>query len=211
MERRLLYRGGMRRSLLVPLLSSVFLFAATSLAMISTARAATGDAVEDPELPGQRPPAAIAAKEPGDAEPYSGQILLADAVGVLSTIGLFNIENGTVLVAAPYLLASPMVHLWHGHPVRSVASLAIHAALPLLGAWIGRANSNCDGSYECDPGKAIFGLVIGMGVAALVDAAYLARLDTGDSAPAPSPGARIAPMLSLARSGGATLGLSGTF
>jgi hypothetical protein len=47
MERRLLSRGGMLRRLLVPVLAPLFLVAATSLSMISTAQAATGGTVTD--------------------------------------------------------------------------------------------------------------------------------------------------------------------
>jgi hypothetical protein len=119
-----------------------------------------------------------------------------------------------------YAAGGPVVHLAHGHPDRSAASLALRIGLPLLGRWA-LTPPNCsidlrrDEKYqECMSGRRVVGnffTALGVLAAVVVDAAALAR----DTVPAPEPSSVstrfwITPMLARDHEP-AGLNLGGTF
>ncbi|HEX2659899.1 MAG TPA: hypothetical protein VHU40_16560 [Polyangia bacterium] len=120
-------------------------------------------------------------------------------------------------VAGLYLLGGPTVHALHRRPGILAGSLAMRLMLPLLGLGIGgsmpchRSQNSDEG---CSMGGAFIGLGVGLGVAVILDSAWLAW----DPAPAPASSPRSAPTpaakVSLSPAplrGGAGLVLAGLF
>lgn len=158
------------------------------------------------------PPSSVAVTPPpldgpreAETEPsYRWQIGVADA-GSLALLFSFT-EHGSLGGGLLYLLGGPVIHLAHGEAGRAVGSLALRAALPIAGAFVGGAlwwNSQDARCKNGDPDfcsddefnvGALYGLGLGFLGAMVVDTALLAR-------PVPlrkAAGARWAPQLAVA-------------
>jgi hypothetical protein len=150
---------------------------------------------------------------------YGWQTLVVDAHALLLVgIGLEIREGeapalGGLLV---YGLGGPLVHLVHERPGAALGSLALRAGIPIVFALAGAgANENCGGaSSESDGSCAIGGAVawgvVGMGVAAIVDAAFLGREKREEVPPNAVALTSVAPTVDPARRT-AGISLLGTF
>lgn len=151
-------------------------------------------------------------------ESYGGQIVTADVAGLLLTVLVGNLAGSSgneLLVVAPYLLASPLIHLIHGHPGRSASSLLLHVTAPVLGILTGFliGSSTCNSEEFCGLGGAAIGFLGGMIAATTIDAAVLAH-----NVPLSRPAYRssLTPIVSVARASTAggphgVLGFAGQF
>jgi hypothetical protein len=152
------------------------------------------------------PPSMVAPRDPATSPPaassqwYGWQILLSDAA-VFSFAGLTRNAS----VAYGWVGGGAIVHLGHGNVGRGVASAALRAGLPLVGAYLGAASaSGCTGDW-CGLGEVLAGGAIGMVSAELIDVALLAH----DSAPPSatvraaqhSHGVEVSPVVHAGRSG----------
>lgn len=163
---------------------------------------------------------------------YGWQTLLADAASVTLAFAPLvisppnvNAANTTLPIGAlGYLAIPPAIHFAHGEGVRGVLSLGLRGALPALGYFAGGGINSCDrNSGKCGPNLAgPLLLLVGAGVAAIIDDAALAWTSGSDApspAPAPSPpraaGVTWAPLAGVgvdARGGAApTVGMFGAF
>jgi hypothetical protein len=144
---------------------------------------------------------------------YGWQIVLADLATAACIAGL---QEGICLV--PYIAAGPAIHLAHGHTGRFGASLGMRFGLPGLGGTIGFLLANCPdrsraGDWDfCGLGNVAIGTLVGMGIAAGIDAAIaFTRVDPNTS---PEPRGRptpvIEPQLSFSH-GGFNLGVGARF
>jgi hypothetical protein len=133
---------------------------------------------------------------------YGWQTLLADgAIGLIAiAMAESDAEDAALAFAGVgFTLSGPIVHLAHGHPGKTVASLALRGgAVALIAAGAG----TCDLRGGC--GMLVFG-VLGVPAAIVVDAAVIAR---EDAFPEPKRSVWVAPWLAEG-GGGAYLG--GTF
>ena len=169
------------------------------------------------------PAAPVLGAEPGTSSPrpdtngdgYPAQIVLADFAGGLVVGGVLSIATKN---AAPVLLtwslASPTVHVVHGHPGRGAVSLLLHVGLPILGVFAGVKLANCpantgdDSDAFCGLGEALAFGVLGMVTATAVDAAVLGQMhDESPRAVVPAS----APALTVGRNGDVSVGWRGTF
>jgi hypothetical protein len=159
------------------------------LAAVATARA---------DAPGLTPPIEPAPAEPADTGSYRLQTALCD----VAAIGLFTIaanSNGNAagsLGLGMYIAGAPVVHLYHHHNARALASVALRVGLPILGGLVGSALSSgqCTGD-DCDLAGlagALLGVSVGMVAASAIDIGYLSR---GEDAP-PQTQPALAPMQS---------------
>ncbi len=127
-------------------------------------------------------------------------------------------DNGEMLAKfsiGTYLLGAPLVHVAHDRSTRALGSLALRAGLPLVGYMIGSALEHdepvCEGDihdcyYDDSIGESVLGVMAGVAIASIVDAAMLA-----DSAPPKAkPQAAWTPS-ARAMHGGFALGLAGNF
>lgn len=130
---------------------------------------------------GQVAPApAPEAAAPAETRWYGWEMLLTDA----ASFGVFVLGMGRdpnenepfvpalALGLGTLALSGPMIHAGRGSWARAGYSLALRAGLMLAGAAIG-ANTRCRYAYDhegCPIVNAIYGLAIGGGVAAFLDA-----------------------------------------
>ncbi len=163
----------------------------------------------------EEPVAPLIATQPAPAQTWYGwQTLLADGAGIAGFAGCVNLldnSDAEGICVVPFLLAAPAVHIAHGNPGRAGISFLLNGGLPIAGALIGAAAADCgNGDFLCGLGEAAVGLLIGVGVAATIDAA----ISFDSEAAPPRAVARRAPTLlptvSLT-SGSAGLGLAGRF
>ena len=109
-----------------------------------------------------------------------------------------------------YVAGPALVHLYHHHPGRALASVALRVGLPLIGGYLGASSVNtsspdCD---ECGIGAAILGGLVGMIAASAFDIGYLSRGETAAVQPStPPPPA----MPALAPTRSAVVGLAFAF
>jgi len=140
------------------------------------------------------------------------QVLSADAtaVGLFALGGAFEGKDGLDTPAADgfryaalggYLLGGPIVHITHGHPVRAGVSLLLRAALPLLGAGIGRSTvTTCSDELFCGLDETMAGLVAGTALASAIDVALLSSVALGsdaETARAPRDSVSLAPQVAV--------------
>lgn len=158
-----------------------------------------------------REPSAPGANAP--PEPYSVQIVIADAAGLLAAQVASTKTNLPWPFLGGWLLPSPIVHLAHGNPGRALGSLFLHAAMPVAGFFVGLEIAGCHDNFlseesTCSSRPAMWGLALGMLSATVIDAATLARLDAAQAprAPPPEPGLTWIPTLTVGPR--ADLGLS---
>jgi len=113
---------------------------------------------EPPEQPSAAPRAA-----PPPERWYGWQILVSDAASL--TFGLASSQGWPA--AAGYLVAPPLIHVFHGQGTRALASAGMRIGLPLVGYAIavegGRSCSSGDfGPSFCEIGTLVLGFVVGI-------------------------------------------------
>jgi hypothetical protein len=157
------------------------------------------------------------AREP-PVEPhwYGGSVLLADGLSLgLFAGGAAVTPSLAIAGAAGWVLAAPIIHASHAGFGHAAGSLGLRLGLPLLGMLLGAAAvDGCwrepNASDACEAGMEVGGFMLGAVVAEILDVAWLAR----DEHPIASPPAPSHPTVQFAltpRSGGAVLGLGGSF
>jgi len=167
--------------------------------------------------PATSPSSGVSAPAPlPDSHWYGWQILAADLV-TLGTLSLCasaadaGIDTDyCALTVIPWVTGAAAIH-WagHGNPLRALASVALHAGLPIAGGYLGDA-SRCDGCAEEGDMNLLIGVVGGVVFATLLDTAF--SIESMPRAPAVS--RRSGPTLTptLATGGGAlAVGVAGTF
>ncbi len=153
-------------------------------------------------------PTVDAGAGPTEVERYGGEVLLADVAG-LSLMFLGGVNESEGLMQAGLLvawLAPPAVHIGHSNGGGAVVSLLLRPALVTAGMAAGAAAAQCGDDHEflCGLGEAAIGGLVGYGVAAVVDAAVLARVTHRRGR------AVVTPQVAVA-DGGVRVGLGGTF
>ena len=151
------------------------------------------------------------AREAGPRKWYGWQIVLADVATAACFAGL---QQGICIV--PYVASGPAIHLAHGHTGRFGASLGLRFGLPGVGGAIGYLLADCPpktGGWDfCGLGNVAIGTLVGMGIAAGIDAAIaFTRVDPNAS---PEPRARPTPVIEPQLSfgpGGFNLGVGARF
>jgi len=149
-----------------------------------------------------------------DIPSYRLQTALADAsalgIGMLASKSNAPDNQASSVAVATYALGAPLVHLYHHHPQRAAASLALRVGLPLLGAVIGGGigRSNCSEycDNDADIAGAALGIVSGAVLASTIDIGYLSRGEqVTRSAPA------LAPSFGAGPGGAVRIGIGGSF
>ena len=132
------------------------------------------------QAPGETVQMLPSASVPTVSDWYGWQLLLVDG----ATLGLsLGAHNGDLALA--WIGTGAAVHAAHGHYGRSVASVGMRVALPVLGVYLGAASAQgCTGEDLCALGPAIVGGLIGMGTAEVIDLAMSS--DEHEAAPAPT-------------------------
>ncbi len=192
------------------------------LATLVSAVALPAAAQESPSPPRAAPAAAVSDQPPASppAKPkptyttrwYGWQMLIADDVSGVVFVGTAagGAPTAAIISGAVFVTAGPIIHFAHGHVARGLASLGLHAGLPLAMGFAlsgGQPTDNCKGSLDdgCG-GHALafgFGVLLGMAGAMAIDTAVLAR----DKVEV-KPQVAITPMLGRHRAG---LALGGAF
>ena len=154
---------------------------------------------------------------------YGWQPFIADVASVGTFAAGLAVGHGVGAVATEYvgcsgfLLASPSIHLAHGHSGKAVLALALRALLPVALGMAGYAVGGPGSPHAGEAGAPAifqgFGGLLGVGTGALIaaglDDLVLAQEDV--RAPAPVGTRRtIEPRISAVAQG-ATLGIGGTF
>ena len=159
----------------------------------------------------------LSAPSPPESQSYGAQIVLADLGAILVGALASNQSGSAVPILMTWSLASPVIHVGHGHPGRGLLSLALHMGTPIVGAFIGVEMESCGGASSRDDdlcglaGLALGGLA-GMVAATTIDAAVLAQLpDERPAPPAYGRGIASAPALSVNPRGDVAFGWRGTF
>ena len=170
-----------------------------------------------PAVDAEAPPAlARPTLTPEPPRTYLILVLAANAVGAVGTTYMAVETHANAYEdMAPYMLASPVVHLGYGSPGRATLSFLAHG-IPILttlgGAYLDSRLFPCTG--DCDVpafGLTLLGLVAGAGVAGLIDVALVASAEHAPAtAPPPPPPVSVSFAPGLIRGGG-VLGLAGTF
>lgn len=147
-----------------------------------------------------------------ETKSYGLQIVAIDAAAILGGVAA---QNGGVLFGA-YVLGGPMVHAANGGGAKVLGSLALRAGLPLGGALLGAAATNCDNSDEllCGLGEIAIGALIGVVTATTIDAAVLAKKQTRVERPRTLlryGGVAANPDVAVNIDGDFTFGLTGSF
>lgn len=102
------------------------------LALVTQARVAGAEPLIDRAAPNALPPS------------YAYQLLVADTAAAGAAYAMKSWAFGI----ATFSLASPTIHLAHGHSGRALCSLALHTALPALGFLAARkADTPEDGMF----------------------------------------------------------------
>jgi hypothetical protein len=165
------------------------------------------------------PPAAVAptesAPEPEGWVWYGSRLMLAD--GASLALGFAGAVTSTGPVALTGLggmvLGAPVVHLVEGQRGRALGSLGLRLVLPIAGgalaAW-SEERGNKGGECNCMGGALAFvgGMALGMGVAMVVDAAFLGW--RYQPATTRQTSVSVIPSFALAPGGG-SVGLAGRF
>lgn len=134
---------------------------------------------------------------------YGWHVLAVD----LASIGLIAAGRDqlfSTIGAGGLVLGGPLVHLGRGHGGRAVGSLALRLSAPIVGGAI--ATAACPGEdndeiFGCMD-HLLIGVVVGTGVAAVIDA--LRSTEEVEAAPPVAPAIMVG-------GGGAQLGVSGRF
>jgi hypothetical protein len=158
--------------------------------------AATAPARADEAGPDRGLPIVPLAATPPARVWYGWQVLAADGAMLGLTAGCLATdsidEDVCMLPLVGYLVTGPIVHGRHSGGKRLMASLALRAGLPILGALIGAASANCPPRDEnefldlCGLSEMGLGVTIGMGVAVAIDGLW-AFEDAAPTQPLPAP------------------------
>lgn len=111
---------------------------------------------EPPEPPAPPPRAA-----PPPEHWYGWQILVSDAASLTLAVA----TQQTWLAAPGYLVAPPLIHMFHGQNTRALASAGMRIGLPLLGYAIAvEGSQSCSSSdlSSCDVGMVVLGFIVGI-------------------------------------------------
>jgi hypothetical protein len=139
---------------------------------------------------------------PTESEWYGWQILLADG----ATFGM-AVATKKGELALGWIGTGAAVHGAHKHYGRSVASMGLRVALPIIGASLGASNAQgCTGDL-CDVGPALAGGLIGMGAAEIVDLV----MATDEHEVAPLQSSKTWTPVASVRHSGATFGIAARF
>jgi hypothetical protein len=187
-------------------------------AVAIVAFAAAGSLAAAPARP-DGPPAVAPQPTVGEAAPpqapreeFGWQVLVADGAGIVTTI-VAATATDSWLVVAPYLAASPTVHLAHGDIKGAAGGLLLHAFLPLIGGFIGyQADSGSCARDEltCGFWGVALGTLAGVSLASALDATFLSSVER--PVPGSSKGAlRATPSLAVDATGRLSLSLAGRF
>ncbi len=143
-----------------------------------------------------------AAPAPTESEWYGWQMLLADG----GTIGLAA-ASGDGALALGWLGTGATIHAVHHNYGRSVLSVGLRVGLPFIAGSVAASGAHgCTGN-ECELGAAVGGVLIGMGIAEVIDVSMAS--EEHEVVPrAPSRG--WTPVATL-RSSGATFGIAARF
>ena len=165
---------------------------------------------------------------------YGWEQLASDAGSTLLALGALGVSNSAngntseflaMSGAGGYLVASPVIHGMHGHPLKAFLAVGLRVALPAItgaiGYGLGSAAEQSANAGPPDSGTenraaqfyptfyAVFAVPVGMAIATIVDDCLLAREDVAPTAPdRGSP--TIEPRIGVV-AGGATAGVGGTF
>lgn len=148
------------------------------LVLASTARA---------EPPGLTP---VTAVDSSDASSYRLQTAAVDATTLLLGFVAAKADSDAALGAAvvTYVVGPALVHVWHHHSGRAVASLALRVGLPFVLAAVGNSLGKSQCSYDCDNDADIaltaYGFIAGAIAASAIDIGYLSRGGEDRAAPA---------------------------
>lgn len=146
---------------------------------------------------------------------YAIQTLTVDGVGLGLFVGAAltdgpggrdtGLSNALLAGAFPtLLLGSPITHAVHGHYGKATGSLAMRLGLGFIGMVTGfAAYEGCDG-IACEADGMAYGMLGGLALASVIDAATLAN-EKVDVEAAP-----VSPSVGVTR-GGATVGLGGAW
>jgi hypothetical protein len=188
------------------------------VALLLPAARALAQQEQEQEQPGlSEPPPAAEHHGPSDRQ----QVLAGDLAAVTLFVaggllegpgGADNTLSETAMLAAlgGYLFNGPVVHAMHGDVGRSIGSLALRAALPVAGAYIGVATANCKDEFLCGLGEAALGFLVGGVTAAAIDATLLSTGSDDSPVEEPRPRLSIAPRVAVTPQL-AFAGLGGTF
>jgi hypothetical protein len=140
---------------------------------------------------------------------YGWKTLFVDCVSLAALLGGAVAESPPVIVAgwSGYLVVSPLIHFAHGEPLNGLGSIGLRLGVPAAGGLIGAIVPYECSTLLCDLEPVVIGILIGMGTAVALDAAFLGYR-RNDHAASTTP--RLTPTFSIA--GGRTaLGVAGTF
>ena len=216
--------------------ATLFAFAVAFVGALTTSRASLAEdarapATTDVDLNDRTEVNVLARPTPPEPETpattwYGYQTLIADAavlpLGLLGTqIKPGSSDLGGVFLGAGYFGGAPAIHFAHGRWRTGLLSLGIRVVTVIAGGLIGSqlAAPQYDGS---SPGErpltrdqtTLYGVAIGAGVAVAVDAALLAHERVAQEparAPQSASAFRVSPMVGVEKSGGATMGVAGSF
>ena len=119
---------------------------------------------------------------------YGWQTLAADTIPTalfLATIPASNDGVWWTAGAVTFAFSGPIVHGVHDRPIAAAGSLGLRVGLPVLGMLMGVPLSKCYGhsasagagvdiSPSCEDNTIMIGALLGLGVASVADAAFLA-------------------------------------
>ena len=111
---------------------------------------------------------------------YGYQTFAPDALALTVFLADGNVRASAAAgwtVAGLYLLGAPTAHALHRRPGAVAGSLALRLVVPLLSAGVGGAlpcHQSFPSDESCSLGGTIWGFGVGMGLAAIVDAALVA-------------------------------------
>lgn len=131
---------------------------------------------------------------------YGWQTLLSDGLAIAAT------PLAPPLGAGLYLLGAPIVHIVHLEGFNVLKSLGVRVISPVVGGLLGIAASDgCDG-FLCQLEGGAVGVLVGAGIAVVVDAALISWEKVPVEKPVEKKSATIVPILTPGR-----IGLGGTF
>lgn len=115
---------------------------------------------------------------------YRNETLTADGISVGLMLAIYADRNDRAdgflgpAFAAGFIgagLATPIIHGFHRHGGRTIASFLLRSGLMMAGATVAVNSAHCDGSEElfCGADRIPAGLAVGTALAAWVDAALL--------------------------------------
>lgn len=144
----------------------------------------------------EQPPPEKPGKVETETRWYGWQTLLSDGLAVVA------MPLAPPLGAGLYFLGAPTIHIVHLEGFNVLKSLGIRVISPVVGGLIGIAAAEGCSGFLCELEGGAWGVIIGAGVAVVVDAAFIAREDV----PVEKKTAKIVPIITPGR-----VGVGGTF